>query len=309
MDNRPVVSVIIPTLATAERALYLRRALESVQSQTGVTVLAIVVTNGARCCPEVLAELETRPGIQCIRLAQGGLPAALEAGRAQVKTEFFSELDDDDVLLPGSLDLRVRFLQARPDVDVVVANGQIRDNGDCAMSIPDVAAVRRDPLRALMRENWLLPGAAVFRTSTISPELFADIPMYLEWTYLALLLLSKRKVSFLGEPALVHFAGHPFSVDRSMACCLGRTQALERLLEMELSGFVKRRIEHRIADGHHQVSCLWLKKAVLRKAWAAHWRSLTSRGGWRYLTYTRHLLPRPNRPALQVPQPDNAHLD
>lgn len=309
MASMPVISVIIPTLATAERAVYLWRALESAESQSGVVVLAIVVANGAKCCPAVLSELEKRPGVQCIRSEREGLPAALEAGRAQVQTEFFTELDDDDVLLPRSLDFRVRFLQTHPDVDVVVANGEIHDDDICVMSISDAAAVSRDPQRALMQRNWLLPGAAVFRTSAVAPELFRDIPRYLEWTYLALLLLSECNVAFLDDLAVVHFNDHSFSVDRSMECRLGRIQALERLLEMELSKIVKWKIERRISDAHHHVSHLWLEKASLQKAWSAHWRSLLGRGGWRYLTYTRHLLYRSIRPTRKASHLDNFSHD
>ena len=290
MIREPVVSVIVPTLATPERRPYLELALESIRSQVGVAIRPIVVANGQRCVPELVYELERRPDLTFIRLTQESLPEALKVGRDGVETEFFTHLDDDDVLLPGSLRHRVEILQANPDVDVVVANGIIRDNGHDTLSMPDFSAVQRDPLRSLMVTNWLLPGSALFRSRAITPSFFADVPKYLECTYLALLLVTKYRVMFLDEPCLVHVVDHPFSVDRSLECKLGRPEALKHLLKMQLPDFVSQHLKSRVARGYHDSSSCLLSRGLLRNAWAAHLRSLWAPGGWRYLPYTRHLL-------------------
>ena len=290
MAELPVISVIIPTVATTERAPYLRRALASVLSQRGVAVAPIVVVNGARPDAALVGELQARSDITCLRLTEADLPAAITAGRRAVASEFFTELDDDDLLLDGALVQRFRRLQASPDADAVVSNGYIRSETDEWMSIPDVAAVQDDPLAALLRSNWLLPGAALFRSRTVTADLFAGMPRYLEWTYVAAYLAIKRTLLFSGEPTIRHFVNHSFSVDDSLECVLGRPDALRRLLGLDLPAFARRRIAERIAHAHHAVSCAWLNEGWLAGAWAAHGRCLKQRGGWRYLSYTHRLL-------------------
>lgn len=286
----PTITVIVPTLATKERAPYLRRALESIRSQSQVQVLALVVVNGTDFDPALIEELTQMPGLRVIRQQEASLPAALRSGRKDVKSGFYSELDDDDCLLEGALARRLEFLNEHPDCDAVVSNGYINANGADALSIPDPEAVRRDPLRALMQANWLLPGAALFRSAAITADFFEEIPAYLEWTYLGLLLAMRSRLCFLSEPTFRHFDGHSFSIDLSRACVLARPQSLADLLKLDLPGFVRRRTRARISDAHHAACELLLSEGDLGAAWAAHRRSLRPARGFRYLPYTRYLL-------------------
>ncbi len=286
----PTITVIVPTLATRERAPYLRRALESIRAQSPVRALSLVIVNGPDFNQDLVDELLQMPDVRVIRQKEASLPAALRTGRENVRTELFSELDDDDCLLKGALARRRDFLSQHPDCEVVVSNGHICVDGSDSPSLPDPGAVQRDPLRALMQRNWLLPGAALFRTSAITRDYFAAIPPYLEWTYLALLLATRARLRFLADLTFRHFDGHSFSVDKSRACILGRAQSLARLLDMDLPGFVKRRTRARIADAHHAACELYLAEGDLRAAWKEHRQSLRYARGIRYLLYTRYLL-------------------
>ena len=99
MNAERAVSVIIPTLGLRERAASLRAAIASVESQTGVSTTVIVVLNGPKRDPGVERELKDNVRITLVVRDAGGIPSALAAGRAQVKTPWFATLDDDDLYL------------------------------------------------------------------------------------------------------------------------------------------------------------------------------------------------------------------
>ena len=102
----PLCTVIIPTLAAAERHSLLLRAIESTRRNQSPP-LVLVVINGSRRSPEVIADLRARSGLRVLQLDQASLPAAIEAGRHAVATPFFSFVDDDDEYLPEAVDLRL----------------------------------------------------------------------------------------------------------------------------------------------------------------------------------------------------------
>jgi glycosyltransferase involved in cell wall biosynthesis len=181
------VSVVIPTLGLRERATSLRRAVESVLDQCGARAVPLVVLNGAQSCPDVERWLRAEPRVRLLTRDEGNLPAALLAGREAVDTPYFATLDDDDLLLPGALALRLRALQERPDRAAVVTNGYRRDRfGDVLHIASGRGAhdphreIERDPLRALLRRNWLLPGSWLGRTDAVGASLFHGMPRYLE---------------------------------------------------------------------------------------------------------------------------------
>lgn len=290
MTSPVSIDVLVATLASAERAPYLLRALASLRNQGPVNARPIVIINGENADPALVRELERTPGLALLRRAEPNLPHALAAGRQLVTTEYFAQLDDDDELLPDALPVRLqRMIQAdRPDA--VITNGMIRQGDAERFSIPDAAAVERDPLAALMERNWLLPGSALFRSGSIGEDVFAGTPRFLEWTYMALLLASRYRIALLPVPTLVHYEGHAFSVDRSRECALGRPRAFEAALRLDLPASIRLRLRTKRGAAWHRAAEVARLTADPIAAWAAHLRSLTAPGGWRYATYTRYLL-------------------
>ncbi|HSB40613.1 MAG TPA: glycosyltransferase family A protein [Methylomirabilota bacterium] len=284
------VSVIMPTEARPERAELLRRALESVRSQQGVRAIPIVVVNGPAADPPLLADLARADDVQLVRLEAAGLPAALRAGRDRVRTPYFAELDDDDELLPGALRTRVEALEARPDVDVVVTRGYVDRQGHRELNVADLEAGQGDPLRSLLDHNWLAPCAALFRTATIGTEHFADVPPYLEWTYLGLRLAVERRILFLNQPTWIYRADTPHSLSKAPTYVLRQAASLDRLLALPLPRDVRRRLRRRRGMALHAAASLELRAGQPRAAWRWHLRSLAAAGGWRYTLYTRRLV-------------------
>ena len=288
----PAVSVIIPTLARSERAPGLIRAIETVASQQGVRGLPIVVVNGPYAPAELRESLARRHDLRLITRADSGLPQALSAGRAAVETPYFSVLDDDDELLPGALKTRVRALDADPDADVVVTNGYVDGFGRRELNVADFCEIERDPARTLLRRNWLRPCAGTFRTRTITLDFFENIPAYREWTYLGLRIALERTIRFLSAPTFVYHADTVGSLSKSKAYCLAGPRAIAEMLRLNLPRDVRATLRAHLTADLHSGSERERLDGNYAAAWGWHLRSLAHPGGWRYLSYTRHLLSR-----------------
>jgi glycosyltransferase involved in cell wall biosynthesis len=296
------VSVVMPTEARSDRAELLRRALDSVRSQQGVRAIPIVVVNGPAAEAALVADLSRSREVQVVHLEWADLPAALRAGRDLVRSPYFAELDDDDELLPGALAARVEAMEGRPDVDVVVTRGYVDHEGRRELNVPDLEGFQADPLRSLLDHNWLAPCAGLFRTATIGREYFADVPPYLEWTYLGLRLALERRILFLNCPTWVYRADTPRSLSKAPDYVLQQAVSLERILALSLPKDVRRRFERRRRSALHAAAGLELHAGRARSAWRWHLRSLAAAGGWRYALYTRRLVyallrSGPSRPA------------
>jgi glycosyltransferase involved in cell wall biosynthesis len=106
----PKVSIIIPTHSRPD---LLRLAVESAQ-RAGTDVEVIVVDDASvDSTAEVCRSLE---GIRYLRLHRNlGVAAARNVGILASTAPFIAFLDDDDLRLPGSLDLQVDALAANPE--------------------------------------------------------------------------------------------------------------------------------------------------------------------------------------------------
>jgi hypothetical protein len=290
--SEETVSVLMPTRAMRHRGALLRRALESVLAQEEVRAVPVVVINGRDHDPELTGELRKDRRLRVAMRDKAGLPAALHHGRELVDTRWFAELDDDDVLLPGALAVRLRALRERPDLDAVITNGIRRRETDDTFSIPDVRMIEPDPLRALVlrRHYWLLPGSWLCRTDAIGPEFFREMPPYRECTYLALRLAATRRIGFLGCPTVIWHADTPLSESKSRDYALAGPAAITRMLELDLPADVRVVLRGMLSRQCHVNAHRHLTEGRVEQAWRWHLRSLLVPGGWRRLPYTRRLL-------------------
>jgi hypothetical protein len=295
MPNAPAVSVIIPTKALPERAWLLKRALESVLTQASVRVTPILVVNGPGADPHLVRDLGADRRVCVTTLERSHLPSALRAGRDLVDTPFFAELDDDDLLLPGALSVRVQALEREPECDAVVTNGYRRDESGDVLHVEDAAAVDRDPARALVGLNWLLPGSWLCRTQAVGSWIFEGMPQYFECTYFALQLATRCRMRFLERPTVVWNTDTPHAMSRSREYQINEVPALHRILELEMPIEVRAAFRAKLAWAYHATAALRLREGALADAWRWHFHSLRGGGGWRFLSFTRHLLLAPWR--------------
>jgi glycosyltransferase involved in cell wall biosynthesis len=280
----------MPTRGLRERRALLDCALASVLDQDGVRAVPLMVINGPDRDPELTRELRNDRRMRVTVLDDANLPAALLTGRGMVDTPWFAELDDDDLLLPGALARRVQALESRPDCDAAVTNGVKRDATGDTLSIPDMSAVRNDPLRALSQRNWLLPGSYLCRTETVGPELFEGMPRYLECTYLAIRLANDYRLHFLDCLTVVWHTDTPRSESKSREYVLGQVAATRRLLELGLPSDVQARLRRLASNASHNIARLHLRERNLGEAWRWHVRTLRQADGWRYIGFTRRLV-------------------
>lgn len=287
--SKCAVSVIIPTLASAERTDLLARAIKSIFTGHGDDVVLIVVANGNRFDPETIATLKSRPDIRFIYREEGSAAAARLAGRKAVDTEFFATLDDDDEFLPQAFATRLRYLREDPALDVVITNGYRRHGDVEVVDFPDFASFSQDPLRHLMDTCWLQPAGGLYRTETVTPALF-EMPFSMEWTYLALTLALRCKLRFVDVPTYRMHRETPGSLSASWHWQARAPEALRRMLALGAPQNIRRRLKQKHADSLHALSDGARANGDWKAAWRYHLRSLLSPYGLRYLPVTRKLL-------------------
>lgn len=289
-DAAVEVSIVIPTLASAERRDLLLRAVRSARASSVDGVCVIVCVNGTRWDGGSIAALEKEPGVELHRLSEASLPKAIAAGRAEVRTPYFGFLDDDDELLPGAVDARLRVLRSKQDCDLVAANGIRRTvAGDVAM-LKGLDVVPGNPLRRLFEQNWLPSCGALFRTASVGREYFDDYHAYAEWTWLAFqLAMDAKRVAILDEPTFIvnDTAG---SLSKSAAFRSAYLHLYRRMLARNPPGEIRRILHRRISDALHDMSCSALERRALAEAARLHLRSMLYPGGIQYLSYSRHIL-------------------
>ena len=284
------VTVIIPTLGLRERAGSLRAAIRSALEQAGVTTTVIVILNGSQRDPDIERELRDNVRVALVVRDARGLPAALAAGRAMVRTPWFSTLDDDDLYLPGGLQLRVRALEQRPECAAAITNGYRRAGTFDTLHVTDGHRVHTDPVRAMLDRNWCLPGSWLCRTSMVDVDVFEEMPSYLECTYLALRIASAHPVVWIETPTVVYNVGSPCAESLSRAYVLGQVRALQRIVALDLPHDVRAAFRARIAGAYHAAADHERNAGALLEAFRWHVASMLQRSGWRYASFTRHLV-------------------
>jgi len=287
----PRISTIIATMASPERGAELRRAVASVRAASRAPVNLIVVVNGSRSDPQVVAWLQAQRDIVLVIDPMPSLPNALLRGRMLVETAFFSTLDDDDEYTPGALDLRLAAIEAAPGYDLVVTNGHRRSGGRDVLSYTTLAQVPVAPLAELFRTTWLQSGNALYRAASVGVEFFADYHAYAEWTWLGFRLAhAGRRIGVLETPTfLCHDT--PGSLSKSSAYRGAYMALYRRMLAVAPPAEVAQLIQRRIMAAWHDQSCQALDEGRLGEAWRCHLRSMAKPWGLRYLSYSRRLLP------------------
>lgn len=121
----PKVSVVITTY---NRSKFLPRAVESAHN-AGSDVEVIVVNNGSTDDTDEVCRKMT--GIKYVRLEKNANPGGgRNAGILASSTPYIAFLDDDDVRLPGSIDLQVKILEENPEAALIYGQ-MICGDEDC----------------------------------------------------------------------------------------------------------------------------------------------------------------------------------
>jgi len=207
-------TVVIASLCDDVRAGLLKRACDSVRAMAADHDYSIVVVaNGPRVSPRVLAWLATRPDVRIIQLRSGSHPLARRVGAEMADGEFLAFLDDDDEFMPGTLPDKVAFFRQHPDIDVLVTDGLRVNDGVATKIFPPPEIRSTDLVETMMRAGW---GACALTLRARKVDLSAlDAEFrHLEWTLTALELARHHKIGFLDQPTYRYYEDTPASLSK-----------------------------------------------------------------------------------------------
>lgn len=148
MENRPLVSIILPAYNTA---CYLQQAITSVLVQTYESWELIIVNDGSTDETEqiVFSNIDSR--IRYAKQSNKGVSAARNAGLEKMTGDYFCFLDADDVLPPDSIEARVKKFLLNPELDFVDGTVHVFDQGLTHRYRTYMPRFSGNPLRLLLR--------------------------------------------------------------------------------------------------------------------------------------------------------------
>jgi hypothetical protein len=282
-------------MASPERSDSLKRAIRSIRLSSNEPVDIIVVVNGTRFDKAVCDWLKDQPDVIYFYQEIASQIEAIKAGRNLIATEYFSFLDDDDEYLCGATDQKLLKLKENFASDFVVANALRHQFGADTRIYSRMERVEHDPLGKLMEFAWLNSGNALFRTSSVGPDCFDDLPAYAEWTWLAFRMVLTGKALCVLDVPVVRIYDTPASLSKTSAYVLAYVSLFKQMLAIGVPRRIKKLIKKKLCNAYHDASTLALQEDRFLWAWIFHLRSLTHLNGWKYLSYSRHLLGRSRR--------------
>lgn len=296
-DSLAMITVIIPTLAEKARKHSLMRAISSIKMQQEVASEVIILVNGNRFDAALLSTLENRIDIRVIRIETASLVAAIYAGRAAVRTDFFSFLDDDDEYLPGSLKHRLDILKANAACVMIISSGYRETGGKRTASAANIDLALADPYGELAKNNWMTSCGGVYRSSQVPTHIFSDIPKYHEWTYLAYRILNIGKFCHTNRPCyIIHDTKD--SLSKTNSYHEANAAVLREILKLNLPAKATRSVKERLARAEHDLACRALALGLRGKALRHNFRSIILPGGFRYLMFSRKIFHKYQSPQL-----------
>ncbi|MCA9388845.1 glycosyltransferase [Candidatus Berkelbacteria bacterium] len=158
------ISVIIPVFNSAET---IAKALESVVKQTMQPAEIIVVDDGstdqtARIVKSFQAKIPIRYHYQSNKRQA----AARNLGASQAKGDWLAFLDSDDIWLPNKLAVQLEQLKKYPELDGVIGNYKIIEDGQSKKFVPDIIKGENFSPAVLLTANFFWLPVVLIKKST-----------------------------------------------------------------------------------------------------------------------------------------------
>jgi glycosyltransferase involved in cell wall biosynthesis len=166
-----LVSVVI---AVHDGERFLRDAIDSVLSQTGVELELVVVDDGSTdATGSIVREAAHDPRVTGVHLpARQGVSGARNHGIAHTRGPLVAFLDADDVFLPGKLRRQRELFTARPELVMAMTSYVVTDARLQPRQLVRSVDLRRWAL--LDGDGPLLPSTSMVRRSALAGELRFD---------------------------------------------------------------------------------------------------------------------------------------
>lgn len=151
----PAISVVI---CTYNRVKLLPRAVESLRQQTVTDWEGVIIDDGStdntRAYAATLLDVDRR--FRYFRQENEGLTAARNAGLERARAPWVTFLDSDDEYAHEHLELRLKYLESHPEVDLLYGGFSIVGGSE---SVPDL----HDPCRNIPLQDCFIGGTFVLR--------------------------------------------------------------------------------------------------------------------------------------------------
>jgi glycosyltransferase involved in cell wall biosynthesis len=158
LQNHPTVSVIIPTW---NRKDVLKRAIESVLAQEGVSLEVLVCDDGSTDGSVEMVESWQDPRVRLISGPRAGKPAIpRNRGIAAASGEWLAFLDDDDEWLPGKLSAQLAFATKRGYWAVTTNALRVQPGHNEALPYHIQSVPERCDFATLLSLNYVITSSA-----------------------------------------------------------------------------------------------------------------------------------------------------
>jgi glycosyltransferase involved in cell wall biosynthesis len=205
----PLVSTIIPTF---NRAQLVRHAVRSALAQSYARHEVLVIDNGSSDDTRAVLEREFSGRIRYILKPHGGVSSGRNRGLAEARGDLICFLDSDDEWHVDKVALQVSYLEAHPDLGMVMTDYMwVTPKGQVIRIQHRRAALPRDGhiLDDVLRDPTIVPSTAMIRRSVYdaiggfdeSLDTAEDIDFYLR-------IASRFGIGLLEQPLTRYMTGH-----------------------------------------------------------------------------------------------------
>lgn len=261
MQNKPVVSIVIPTF---NRKRFVCEAIDSCLAQTYQNIEIIVIDDGSTDGSAEHLQNLYGERIRLMRQRNQGPAIARNRGIWAARGEFTHFLDADDQLLPRKIATCLRLFRQRRDIDVVHTYYQfVASDGQTPIKTTPFPRFSHDIFCELLRltGNHILISSTMIRTTVLrAVGGFEHDPAFRsaeDWD-LFLRLASKHKFVGIDEPLVRRRMHGGMLSDDSLQGALGRLKTVENARDYGWQRCMSaQEFDRKLAARHHVLAVNW----------------------------------------------------